>query len=267
MALMTIAEAWNQTSAFVRREARLLFPLAFVMVAIPQAMVQSLSGGAAAPGQAAAEASPLMPVLLLPLLAVTMIGNLAISFLALRPGATVGEALRVGARRFLPLFGAVLLIALPLAAVAIVIALAIGVGGDSGTLSPRDSLFVLTFLLAMVVIGVRLLLVTPLAATGAGPVEMLGRSWRLTGPVFWKLLGFLILAIVVFLVLTLAITAVGGLLIILIAGVPQPGSIASFLVLLLNAALQTLFTVYIMTAIAHIYLLLTDDRARETPGV
>lgn len=259
MPRMTIAAAWNETSAFVRREARLLFPLAFVLVAIPQAVIQSLSGGPTMPGQPAAQASPLLAFLFVPLMAATMIGNLALSYLALRPGTTGGEALRVGVRRVLPLVGAVLLVAVPLAVVAVGLALALGIEAEATQMSTGDAMFFLLFLLAMVVIGVRLMLVTPAAASGAGAVEMLRRSWRLTGPVFWKLLGFLLLVMIVFFVLTVAVSAVGGVLILLLAGAPQPGSASSVLLLLLNAALQTVITVYLMSMVARIYAGLAGD--------
>src|SRR5688572_25228939 len=127
MARLSITTAWNESAEFVRREARLLFPVAFLLVSLPGLVLQ-LAMPAVEPGQA----TPPGPWLaLLPVaLSLGLIGTLAISFLALRPGASVGEALQRGLRRFLFLLGASLLAAAgPILAAALLLAAA-GTGGS-----------------------------------------------------------------------------------------------------------------------------------------
>jgi hypothetical protein len=268
MANLSLSAAWNETSAFVRREGRLLLPVAFLLVALPQALVQALSGSPVG-GQAQAQQEPnvVALILFLPLLAVTMVGTIALCHLALRPGAAVGEAIRVGARRFLPLLGAILLVALAFMIVLVPIFALTGAGTPGAQPGGAALIVLLLLLLAGIFIGIRLILTTPIAAaTDAGPVAILRTSWRLTGPVFWKLLGLALLMMVVMFVLVLAVSAVGGILIILIAGQPEPGSISSFLTLLLIALLQTVIVAYFMTLLTRIYLQLTGASAPVPQG-
>src|SRR5262245_35479401 len=108
MAQLSITTAWNETVEFVKREGRLIFPLAFMFVALPSALLEVLAPAPPLPGQLP---EPGAWALLLPVILVTsLIGNLAISYLALRPNTSVGEAISRGARRFLSLFGAFVLI-------------------------------------------------------------------------------------------------------------------------------------------------------------
>ena len=91
MATLSVAAAWDETVAFVRREGRLLFPVSFMLIALPAALAEALSpAGAAGEPPAPGPWLLIFPVALL----LSAIGNLAISALALRPGASVAEALR-----------------------------------------------------------------------------------------------------------------------------------------------------------------------------
>ena len=95
MATLSITQAWNETAEFVRREAGLLLPVSFMLLALPNALMELLILPPPMPGQAPEPAfgccsscCSSWPVL---------IGNVAISYLAIRPGSSVGEALRRGA--------------------------------------------------------------------------------------------------------------------------------------------------------------------------
>ena len=96
MANLSITAAWEESVAFVRREGRLLFPVSFMLIALPVAVTEALTPASAA-GQPPAGGAwlVLFPVALL----LSAIGNVAITSLALRPGISVGEALRHGAAR------------------------------------------------------------------------------------------------------------------------------------------------------------------------
>lgn len=264
MAKLSITAAWNETAEFVKREARLLFPLAFMLIALPVAVMEALQPDPAGPGQ--------MPeagawALIIPLVLVaSMIGNLAISFLAIRSNVAVGEAIGRGARRFLPLFLVFILLCLVgfillVIAATIVMALVPGALSDAsaGMQSPAVAQAVmLTILLMLPIIiffGTRLILVTPAAAAEeAGPIGIIRRSWSLTAGHTGKLIAFLLLVFILIAVLTTAIQSVAGLLFTLVAGPPRAGSLSKLLIILVMAGVRTIVGVYLTSLIARIYV-------------
>ncbi|MDP8994420.1 MAG: glycerophosphoryl diester phosphodiesterase membrane domain-containing protein [Pseudomonadota bacterium] len=256
---LSLGEAWNETAQFVKREAGLLFPLALLLIALPIAIVGAISPPQPPPGQLPPLGlwTALLPVAFL----LGMIGNIAISYLALRPNTSVGEALSRGLKRLLPLVGAVLLLMLGFLLLAVVLAtivaaLAGGVGGPQpgpGASAAMAILFVI-MLPIMVYLAARLLLTTAVAAAEeAGPIGLIRRSWQLTGGHVWTVIGFILLMAIAVLVVMLAVGLVAGSLIVLLAGQPQPGSLSAFLMLLVSAALNTVITVYVTSMVARIY--------------
>lgn len=255
MPVLSITAAWNEAEAFVRREARLLFPIAFMLVALPTAVLQLVTPRAD-PGQLPPPGSWL---LFLALATVTSaIGSLALTHLALQPGASVAEALQRGARRFIMLIGAGILVVVGafLALVPLILALgAVGMAGPGA--GPSAALTLLVVIVAASVallLSARLLLVTPVAAAeDVGPIGMLRRSWDLTRPHFWKLLKFVLLILVVFVVVSMVVFLLAGMVILALAGPPQPGSLGAFLAVLAAAALNMVFAVYVAALHARIY--------------
>jgi hypothetical protein len=249
LANLSLNSAWNETAAFVKREARLLLPTAFLLIALPAAVLQALMPSPTA-GEAA-EPSGWLFVLFIPMVLISVVGTLAITNLALRLGLTVGEAIHLGVRRLLPLIGATLLLALGIILLMIPVVLLAMLVGTAPT-----AVFVLSLLFVAVALflWVRLMFVTPVAAVeSVGPVGILRRSWQLSAPYVWQLLGFILLVAIVFIVLTLAVSALAGILIIVLAGQPEPGSFSSFLILLVGALLQAVLTVYFICIIARVY--------------
>jgi hypothetical protein len=254
MANLSITAAWEETAVFVTREGRLLFPIAFLLQSLPPAIVQILAPPAT-PGQ--------MPeaglwLLFLPVVfAAALVGVIAVSFLALRPGASVGEALQAGFRRFLPFLAALLLIGLGAALLMLPLMLILGalVAAGGGAASPALTLLlVLIPLPVFCVFWVRLMLIGPAAAVEPlGPIALIQRSWRLTEGHFWKLLGLLLLVILVGLVCLAAVHAVFGILIALLAGPATPGSLANSLALAVSALVQAVISAVSTTFIARIY--------------
>lgn len=279
MASLSITTAWNETTVFVKREAGLLFPLAFMLIALPVAVMEAVVP-AADPDQ--------MPeaglwLLLIPVVVVaTIVGNIAISYLALRPGVSVGEALARGGRRFLPMFGATLIVGLVCLFVffiiSIIVAMAVpGVVGAAASAAPgsppdpalvRATLIMLAIFLPIILfVAVRLLMMMPAAAAeDIGPLALIRRSWALTSGHFWKLLGFLLMVGILFSVLSYAITTVGGSIAILLGGPLRPGSTSAFLIILLMAAVNT-FVAPLMTAlVARIYAQLAGADTQPSNG-
>ncbi len=262
MANLSITTAWNETSVIVRREAGLLLPIAFLLLALPSILFQLVVGF-----EPERIPEPGAWMLLLPVLGlVSLLGTLAICVLVLRPGVSVGEALSAGLRRLLPTFLATLLFGVIATLVAIPFVLVFGAGtlavGGDPTNSP--GLALLGFLLLMgvfIFVWTRIMLLTPVAsAEPIGPIALLRRSWNLTRGHVLKLLGFVVLIVIAFLVISLAVTSIGGLLIALIAGRPTPGSLSMALVMLLGAVVNTLFMVYFTAMIARIYAQLAGDQ-------
>jgi hypothetical protein len=251
---LSVSTAWNETAAFARREARLLFPIAFLLLSLPAAILQAMAP-VTAPGRLP---EPGLWLLFVPaVLASSLIGALAISRLALRPGEGAGAALTAGLRTLLRLLGAVLLVGfagamLTMAAVLLAAIIAAPVFSASSAIA----------LLALILFfWVRLMLLTPAAAVEPlGPAQLIMRSWALTAGNFWRLLGFLLVAAIVSLVALMAAGAVGGIAVRLAVGQPQPGTLAMVLVFLVSALLQAAISGLFTAFVARLYAQMADER-------
>ncbi|CAN5316769.1 hypothetical protein BH09PSE3_BH09PSE3_24600 [soil metagenome] len=103
--MISMNVVWEDTVAFLRREAGLVIPLA-----LATSLVGDVVNSLAAPATAAAPPNPLLSVVTLAAVIWTIIGQLAIMALVLRPGSSVGEALSLAVRRLPTLIGAALLV-------------------------------------------------------------------------------------------------------------------------------------------------------------
>lgn len=262
MAKLSITTAWNESAAFVAREARLLFPLAFMLMALPVALMEAVMPRSE-PNQLP-EAGPWVIIALVALLA-SLLGNLSLNRLALKPGISVGEAVRHAASRFLPMLGAVLLLAAAGLAMVMVIALVVVVlvTGGAPAADPsvpseamqRASLLMLAVLIPIFLyISARLLPMPPVAVSEpGGPFTIISRSWRLTKGHGLKLFGFVLIVALLMSVLRLAIRSVLGSLLIIAAGPPEPGSVTALLIITVMCAVNVVLTVYLATLVARIY--------------
>ena len=264
MANLSITTAWNETVEFVRREAGLLFPISFMLLALPGALMEVTAPTPAGPGRV--EGGGLWLVFLLVSIVAGIVGNVAIAYLALKPGASVGEALRRGGARLPALLGAAILIGIAfltlflVAAIIIVLLVpgALGAAESGATATPAMVmavvLAVLIWLPFAIYFGARLALLTPLgAAESGGPFQLIGRSWRLTADNVWKLVAFVILVAILVGVLTGAIKSVAGILFALVAGPLEPGSTSSWLVTVVMALVNMVVGAYLTSLIARIY--------------
>jgi hypothetical protein len=136
---------------------------------------------------------------------------------------------------------------------------------SGGPPDPRTgAVFVLLLFLVMVplfaFVWTRMMLSNAIAAVeSGGPIAILKRSWRLTGPWFWPLLGFVVLSFVLATVVSFAAQAVFGIPIFALAGPPRPGSLSAVLILLVSAAINSIVTVFLTTMIARVYAQLVPD--------
>lgn len=273
MEQISLGRAWDETAAFVKRHAGLLFPLAFVLIAMPAAILAALAPETR-PGEI--PTGGLWIVALIASILLGLVGQLALTFLALRGNASVGEAIGRGFGRFLPLLGAILLVALAMAIAAFFVMFILAMMIPGAATSPADReamvkvvrILILIFTPIMIYVGARILALTPAAAAEeGGPLTLLRRSWALTKGHVWRLIGFILLVAILVIVVNLAVAAVGGILAVAIGGEIRPGSISSFIVLLIGAVLQTVVTVYLSTILARIYVQLAGDRPGSTSGI
>jgi hypothetical protein len=258
MSHMSINAAWNETAAFLRSDGRLVFPVAFLLTALPGAVLSALLPTPTSAAPAVPEVSPALWILFLPMIAVTIVGTLAIAYLALRPGVSVGEAIRRGGRRLGTMLLASLLLGLALFLLSVPL---IGLAAVAGAGPGIVVLAVLLLVAAGIYITARLLLLYPVVAVeDKGPVQSLRRSWDLTAPVAWKLVGFLLLAFVLLLVVTMLVAAIGGLLGLVLFG---QGAIANFINLLFSAILQTAIISLFIPLTARLYAQATGDQVAK----
>jgi hypothetical protein len=247
---LSVSTAWDETVALVKGEGARLFPLAFLLLALPASILQAVAP-VTAPGRLP---EPGLWLLLAPVVpAAGLIGALAICRLALLPGETMIAAVTGGLRGVLPLLGAALLAGaagLLLAAAGILLAAALG--------------SILPVLAALAGIGffwVRLILLTPVAAAEpAGPIALVRRAWALSAGSFWRLLAALLVAATLSLVALIAAGAVGGVAVRLAAGQPQPGTLALLLVLLVSALLQAAISGVFTAFLARLCAQLAENR-------
>jgi hypothetical protein len=247
---LSVSTAWDETVALARGEGARLFALAFLLLALPAAILQAIAP-VTAPGRLP---EPGFWLLLVPaVLAAGLIGALAICRLALVPGESMTAAIGGGLRGVLPLLGAALIAGaggLLLIAAGILLAAAIG------SILPG-----LAALAVFVFFWVRLILLTAVAAAEPrGPVALVRRGWALSAGSFWRLLGALLVTATLSLVALIAAGAVGGIAVRLAAGQPQPGTPALLLVLLVSALLQAAIGGLFTAFLARLYAQLAEGR-------
>ncbi|MCM8557143.1 glycerophosphoryl diester phosphodiesterase membrane domain-containing protein [Sphingomicrobium sediminis] len=281
MSSLSISKAWDDARPIIARDGRLMFIIALATVVIPQTIMflvapeQTQLG--MQPGTEIEPAEASGGVLLLSLVAalINIVGSIAISYLALTRGASVGDGLRRGLNRLPVTILLFLLLFIVGFGIAMVLVLALfGASlaeiGDPSTIPTPSAIGVLLFLafmLAAIWIGVRMMLITPvIAAEDVGPIDILKRTWVLTKGHFWRLFGFIILFAIASIVLMMVVGIIGGLAIALAFGEPEPMTLAALFTGLVGGLAGAVLTVVYSAIIARIYLQLAGmpaDPARE----
>lgn len=255
---LSISKAWNETIAFVGKEAALLFPIALAFMALPAIVAAHLQpevpiADAKTIQEMSALMQPFMPQLLLSFAITSLIGavgGLGITALSLRGGMSVGEAIVLGTTRLPSLIGATLMIGL-LWMVWSVFALS----------GPVGALIGFALFPVMVFVSIRLSLLPPIVIEeGLGPWPLLRRSWSLTQGQFWRLFGFVIIFFVVAFVVSIAVAAVFGIFDRLLGDIAGGGLIGMIASGLLGAVLNA----YFMVMIARIYRQLSERQTMIT---
>lgn len=226
MASLSISRAWDESSAFLTRESRLVVPVALALLMIPTAVQGWINP--AEPGQASR-----MPLVGLVAMVVTLAGQLALTRLAVGWPGSIGGVIGQSFRR-VPLFLATLVLAyLP-----VVLLLVVTVDFKALVDVPPDHLLkqpgVERSLLVCTIVGIALLArFNPISALTmsqpASPVALVKRSWALTKGHFWQLLGMIFLLGIATLILKGSVTLVARALVLIILGPIEPLSLGALL--------------------------------------
>lgn len=258
MASISIGKAWQESVAFVAREGALLVPVALLFVALPGLIVQEmmppeLTNWAMAEGR---EGLPNVPgsFWLAMLIAVVVIwfGSLTLFALALRPGISVGEALRLGLARLPVLLGtALLLLGVIVAAVAI-LAIVVGLLATASKAAGAMAGLVLGTALAFAGIfaSIRLLLLNPVVIDGTlGVTGSIRHAWALGRGHFWRLFGFVVIMVVLSSIISGAAQTVFGT----IAGLIASAEVAKLVGGIAAALVSAIIQIYLLVMIARFY--------------
>lgn len=273
---LSISKAWDDARPIIARDGKLMFTVALVTVVLPGTLMMLIAPEQSQMGQVELREQPGWVALLSILFAlIGVVGSIAISYLALFRGASVGESLQRGLRRLPTVIGIALVFMVPAIIIGVVIALAFVGAERMATLDNPETVaslsgpallaFFLLFL-AAVYVSVRLFLTTPMvAARDLGPIETIKASWGLTKGHFWRLLGFLVLFAIAVIVVMIVVGIVAGLIVTLAFGDLEPFSMAALVMGLFSTVFQALITIIYSTIIARIYHQLSGNIA--DPGV
>ena len=255
MTEFSLGTIWEETLAFLRREAALLMPVALATFGVAQLLLEIGMGGKPADGPGLQSFSP-QSLLLLPAMLLLLIGNLAVSRIALMPGRSVGESLSDTLRSLPRALGVMLLIFTIMAGIALVIVIAATLGAMTFRVDPRAITpnIMIVLMVPMLVIGIRMLLLVPLLSVEQPrPVEAIRRAWALSRPHFLRFVGVFAIMMMLTIILAMIQQFVVGSLFQLLALVISDGQLVAILRALVNATLEAMLSLAITLYIALIY--------------
>jgi len=244
---LSIEDAFQWTQRFAVREWKLLLPVAFAFIAVPQLafnlLVPPALAAAIAKGnfQLVAQSIQGTPWVMLGAMAVQLFGlagALSIAALALVPRISVREAITLALQRLFVLVAVFILFFFAAAAAIVVIA-----GGLQlmrlDTLTQNTLLLGIMFGLVAVLWMRLIVLAAVIVASRAGPIAAIRLAWELTTGAFWRILGCMLIYAIGAQVVVLASTFAIGTIFVLAcsaAGVPALGPVLSLVyVALINA--------------------------------
>lgn len=264
MAVLSISKAWDEASHFIRRESRLLIPVALAMLAGPATLFgwYNPSGD---PNQATGSLGwPLTLIILI----LAVAGQMAIAGMAVGWSGSVGAALMQALKRVWGVLAAALMVFLPLSVVLVLaIAVVLGSAGitdpaqvtaDTLAAVPGMSFALLAMTLIFLYFATRLFLLTPTGMIEtANPVRIISRSWRMTKGHFWRLVGTLLLVLIASLVASIAVSTVVGSAMTLIAGEARPYNLTALIVALADGVVSAAISTISAALVGRIYVQLS----------
>ena len=267
MAKMSISKAWEETTAIVARDGRLITSVALALVVLPQLVVGIISPPV--PGAVTPAGRILGTVAAL----IALLGQLALVRLATGPSTSVGEAIAHGTRRFPSPIGAFLILLCGLAlSVLPITAVLLSIGWldapVEGEALPQSFVrFALLIMILGLALGAKLLMLMPVASSEkVGPLKILKRSWSLTNGHYWPLLGLELLLLLTALVILFAAQILGGIIAQVMGGAIVPFSLSALILALFLAVAQAGFMILVTMMVSRIYLQLSGKSAGSVPS-
>lgn len=261
---LSIGKAWEETSAFMGREARLLAPVALATFALP-----AILAGWASPGGNTANGSGLLTVAVL---LAMLVGQMTIILLVNGWRGSIGEAMGTAIRRLPVLVGSLVIVFLPLMLIGGMALGAVLIGSgisDPAAIGPQAlakipgvAWIVLLLVLGAVFLGVRMFQASAVAVSEKlGPVALIRRSWSLTRGSFWRLLALFLLLTLIGLVVNLVITMVVGSVATLAAGEPRPFNTPALLIALATGLAGAVVSTISAMMVGRVYAQLVAPQA------
>lgn len=249
MAKVSISQAWDETRAILARDGKLISSVALALLVLPAVVLNVLLPNGVTAGTAEQGIWVVVGVIVLLL---TFTGQLSVLRLAMEPHISVGEAIRHGAVRVLPFFGAFFLWVLPCLVLG---SIPYGVIRSHPTQpSTAAALELLAVMAVAIFLAIRLLLIGPIAsAEEGGPLRIIRRSWDLTKGNWWRLFGFVLVFAIGAMILILAVSNGLGLLVRLTTGPVTKLSVGGLLLLLVGQVLTAAIYVVLFVMQARIY--------------
>lgn len=267
MAKMSISKAWDETTAIVARDGRLITAVALALVVLPQLIVGIVSPPV--PGAV----TPFGRVLGLVATLIALLAQLALVRLAIGPSTSVGEAITHAARRYPSAFGAGLIVVCALALVVIPVTQILLNRGIldmpvEGEPLPRSFVrYAMLILIIGLLIGAKLMVMMPVASSEKiGPIKILKRAWSLTGGHYWPLLGLEALLVLTALIILFAAQIFGGIVAQLMGGAIVPFSLSALILALFLALAQAGFLVVVTMMVSRLYLQLSGKSVASVPS-
>ena len=268
MTKLSISKAWEETTLFIARDARLLVPLALALIALP-----AIVFGLAAPdvtNEVAARSPGLMVVIMAEFL-IGAVGQLAIARLALGHRERLGEAIRHGAARLPALIGGFLVVGVPMGATLAIVAGSASVvtKGGAGAGNAAIALVLLVIMTALfvatLIVLARCLLMLPLASVEAGgPIRLVRRSFAVSRGAVLRLLAAAVLFLVGGAVLLVAVRSVLGAVVIFGLGKPEAWTVSALLIALVDGVVQALIGTVFTVFTARLYAQRSGEAGADT---
>ena len=243
MKSLSIGKATQDATLFLKREGGLVVPIALLFTGIPIALLlqaippslRQIVPGESVPDHPDLPVAALFLLFFCPLL--VLAGTLATYALALHPGISVGEALRLGFRRMPVALGAALLMGVGVAVPLLFL----------GALSPQIASSAL--LVCALFLSARLLpLNAVVAEQPVGAIAALRESWRLSRGHMARLLAFVVLISIPVMIAQMVGQAVFGLIGFGIGGkavMQQAGDVGAALALSIGQMVMIVMTAFI----------------------
>jgi membrane-anchored glycerophosphoryl diester phosphodiesterase (GDPDase) len=228
---------WSQAVALVRANFQLLAVIAGVFLLLPTLALYLLNPDlmqfmalSADPTKAEAAMNAMLPRLLgygLIVIALQLVGQMAMVAMMGSSRPTVGESLKLGAKALPSVIGAAIVFIVGFLAAGLALGLVLGLlialfaaifGTAVGTSLAAMGLIVGLLYIAIFVLElyvmVRFMMTLPIIVLDQqyNPIKALRRSWRMTGPRAWAILGFIVLlGVAYFVILMVLMIAIGAL--------------------------------------------------------